>query len=175
MIIVYIAIIGAIVGFIAGYCDYGDIWDGILSSLMTSFIGLILGLMVLLVGTSFYDSVPEENRETIIVEDHELIALRDNFNTEGCGFIFSSYIDEDLYYVYLYEGSRGITNNKVRAENTYIKYLENEDETPYILKYQEQHKNHFLNNLWLWGETYYTIYLPQGSVIENVYEVDLEG
>ena len=175
MILVYIAIIGTIIGFIVGYCDYGDIWDGIIGSLVFSFIGLIVGLMVLLVGTSFYDSVPAENRETIIVEDHELIALRDNFNTEGRGFVFSSYINEDLYYVYLYEGSRGITSGKVRTENTYIKYLENEDETPYILECKEQHKSQFLNNLWLWGETYYTIHLPQGSVIENVYEVDLEG
>lgn len=173
MIMFYIAIICAIVGFICGYCDCGDVIDGVLSSLMCSFIGLFLGLIVLLVGTSFYNSVPAENRETVIVEDHELIALRDNFNTEGRGFIFSSYIDEDLYYVYLYEGFHGITSGKVKATNTYIKYLENEDETPYILKCTEQHKNHFLNHLWLWGATYYTIHLPQGSVIENVYEVDL--
>lgn len=173
MIIVYVAIICAIIGFIIGYCDCGDVIDGILSSLMSLFIGLLLGLMVWLVGMGSFGSVPAENRETIIVEDHELIALRDNFNAEGRGFIFSSYIDEDLYYVYLYEGPRGITSGKVNAENTYIKYLENEDETPYILKHQEQHKNHFLNHLWVWGEIYYTIYLPQGSVIENVYEVDL--
>ena len=173
MIIVYIAIIGAIVGFICGYCDCGDVFDGILGSIASLFIGLLLGLMVWTVGASCYETVPAENRESIVVEDHELIALRDNFNTEGRGFVFSSYIDEDLYYVYLYDGPRGITNGKVKAENAYIKYLENEDETPYILEWREQHKNNFLNHLWCWGEIYYTIHLPQGSVIENAYEVDL--
>lgn len=173
MIIVYVAIICAIIGFIWGYCDCGDIFDGAIGSLMSLFIGFLIGFAVLLIGTGFYDSVPAENRETVIGEDHELIALRDNFNTEGHGFLFSSHIDEDLYYIYLYEGPRGITNGKVKADNTYIKYLENEDETPYIVKCMEQHKNHFLNHLWAWGEVYYTIYLPQGSVIENVYEVDL--
>lgn len=173
MIIVYIAIICAIIGFIVGYCDCSYIGDGVVGSIAFLFIGFALGMTVLVVGGLSYNDVPAENRESIIVEDHELIALRDNFNIEGHGFLFSSYIDEDLYYVYLYEGPRGITSGKVKAENTYIKYLENEDETPYIIKYMEQHKNHFLNHLWFWGETYYTIYLPQGSVIENVYEVDL--
>lgn len=173
MIIFYIGIICAIIGFICGYCDCGDIIDGILGLIASLFIGFFLGLIVWCFGASCYETVPAENRESVIVEDYELIALRDNFNTEGRGFIFSSYIDEDLYYVYLYDGPRGITSGKVKAENTYIKYLESANETPYILEQREQHKNHFLNHLWVWGETYYTIHLPQGSVIENVYEVDL--
>ena len=173
MIILICAILGAAIGFIACIAEYGFDIDAFFAGFLTGLIGLLCGTFIWCCVPTF-DSVPQANRETVITEDYELIALKDNFGYQGQRYVFSSYIDEDLYYVYMYHGNRGITSGKAQANKAYIKYLTNDAETPYIEKISESHKNDLWDALWLWGETYYIIHLPQGSVVENVFEINLE-
>ena len=170
-----------IIGFLIGAICYAVEWgyldiEGFLIGITGAFVGLLVGFIVLLIGFLCFDGIAQEDRVIKEVGNPiELIALKDNFNTHGSGFIFSSYVDEDLYYIYIYEDEqRGMSTNKIKADSAYIKYLEDDTTKPYIQEWMEESNNAFLNWLFCWGEYGYTIYLPQGSVIENVYEINLE-
>ena len=104
----------------------------------------------------------------------ELVALKDNFQVEGSRFLFSSVVNEKLKYTYIYDTNMGMTTGSVDADKTYIEYI-GEDEIPYIQTWIKRPKNTVFEKLFLSKEgTYYTIYLPEGSIIENAYEIDLE-
>ena len=184
MFLVIAIIVGAILGFLCyfgeyGFYDWTDIFD--FDAWAVGFMGAIIGALIGIMGIVFsaicFDTMPDSDKVIVPTGERvELIALKDNMNIHGQGFLFSSYIDEDLYYIYIYEDeNRGMTTNKIRADRAYVRYLSDEFGTPYIEKFEETHKSDFLNWLWCWGGYGYTIYLPQGSVIENVYEIDLEG
>ena len=105
-----------------------------------------------------------------------LVVWLRNFNDQKKLFQYGNVVhaSKALKYVYLYEDEiRGITTNTVDADKTYIKYIDN-SEAPHIQKWSEVSKSKVFNWLFCPCTVRYTIYLPEGSVIENTYEVDLE-
>ena len=157
---------------------WGLFEDGIGSAFFLGFfggfIGLLIGLLIVLFGCCIFENMPAESKAIEYNEDVKLIAIKDNFGINGRGYLFSSYVKDELKYVYLYEDEiRGITTNSVDADKAYIKYIDN-SETPHIQKWSEVSKSRVFNWLFCPGTVRYTIYLPEGSVIENTYEVDLE-
>lgn len=175
MIFFICIIIGIIVGVAVIWSDWGfSIGETFLGAICGGFIGTLVGLIILLIGMGWFETVPNSEKNIVHDEQIEVLALKDNFNIEGSGFLLSMYVEEDLKYVYVYNDSeRGMAADKIDADYAYIKYIE-DNEQPYIQKWHEESKNRFIEWLFKPGYTYYTIYLPQGSVIEGTYEVDLE-
>lgn len=168
-------------------CLAGTIWsiyqgwdfDGVGGAILGGILGLLISLLVFLVGglicmgiMSCYD---EAKCETIYGEKPELVALVDNSMMSGHSYLGSGYFNENLKYVYLYEDPvKGMKAEKIDADYAYIKYI-SENETPYIQPWCNEPKNGFMN--FMFGDfatTYYTIYLPEGSVITNTYNIDLQ-
>lgn len=173
MIIFIICIAVAVGCFLWGLFEDG-IGSAFFLGFFGGFIGLLIGLLVVLFGCCMFENMPAESKAIEYNEDVKLIALKDNFGINGQGYLFSSYVEDELKYVYLYEDEiRGITTNSVDADKAYIKYIDN-SETPHIQKWSEVSKSRVFNWLFCPGTVRYTIYLPEGSVIENTYEVDLE-
>lgn len=173
MIMFIICIVVAVGCFLWGLSE-----DGIGSAFFLGFLGgllgLLIGTLIILLGCGVFESMPAESKVIEYNEDVKLIALKDNFGTSGRGYLFSAYVKDELKYVYLYEDEiRGITTNTVDADKTYIKYIDN-SEIPHIQKWSEVSKSAVFNWLFCPCTVRYTIYLPEGTVIENTYEVDLE-
>ena len=173
MIMLIICIIAAIGCFLWGLSEDG-IGSAFFLGFFGGFIGFLVGMLVVLFGCCVFENMPAESKAIEYNEDVKLIALKDNFGTSGKGYLFSAYVKDELKYVYLYEDEiRGITTNTVDADKTYIKYIDN-SEIPHIQKWSEVSKSAVFNWLFCPCTVRYTIYLPEGTVIENTYEVDLE-
>ena len=173
MIMLIICIVVAVGCFLWGLSEDG-IGSAFFLGFFGGFIGFLIGLLVVLFGCSMFESMPAESKAIEYNEDVKLIALKDNFGTSGRGYLFSAYVKDELKYVYLYEDEiRGITTNTVDADKTYIKYIDN-SEIPHIQKWSAVSKSRVFNWLFCPCTVRYTIYLPEGSVIESTYEVDLE-
>ena len=173
MIMLIICIVVAVGCFLWGLSEDG-IGSAFFLGFFGGFIGFLIGLLVVLFGCSMFESMPAESKAIEYNEDVKLIALKDNFGTSGRGYLFSAYVKDELKYVYLYEDEiRGITTNTVDADKTYIKYIDN-SETPHIKKWSEVSESKVFNWLFCPCTVRYTIYLPEGAIIENTYEVDLE-
>ena len=161
--IFFIVFVIVVVG-ICVLCEVlGDYWyDGLPGGVV---LGLIAGLAVLLIGLNQFNELPDSEKRFEYGEMTELIALKDN--------TFLSRHGEDLKYIYFYESPRGITYGEIDADDAYIHYI-SAGETPRIQEWKEYSKSNFKNWLFSIERTYYTIYLPEGSVIENSYQIDLD-
>ena len=153
--------------------DWGFEWSSFFFSFLVGIGGFLVGMLIALIASACFSSQPIEDCRIEQRDQIELVALKDGFQMEGSAFLFSSVVNEELKYTYIYETKMGKTTNSLDADNCYIKYVE-DDIHPYIQKWEVMPKSDFVN--WLFIPSYYkyTIYLPQGSVIENVYEIDLE-
>ena len=177
--ILFIILIGCILGFaIWGFCEewYGRfewscIWNSLLGGVLGAFGGILIGLIVFLIGNICCSPC---NGPIEIQETTELVALKDNQGIEGYGFLFSGGVNDKLKYYYIYdEPQRGLTTDSVNADISYIRYVD-EGTQPYMEEWVQRHENKVL--WWLFGaeETGYTFYLPEGSVIQDYYQIDLE-
>lgn len=171
IIIVILSIIGSLIYFHREF----ELLDSFFLSIIAGFAGLLIGILIMIAGSAIWSACAEPDDWTIV--DHErtdMIALKDGFHIEGTAFLFSSVVNENLEYTYIYEESAlGLTANTIKAKSAYIKYI-NADEIPYIQKWRSRPKSDLIYWLFCPGSYKYTIYLPQGSVIENAYEIDLE-
>lgn len=150
--------------------DFGSI---IFSIFIGPIIGFFIGAMVMATGNFTLSTLPADARVIEVCGDENIIALKDNFQVNGTAFVFTSVIDENLKYSFLYETDMGIKSYSVNANRSYIKYI-NANETPHVQHWKEVSANKLFNWLFMPGTSYWTFYLPEGSVIENTYEVDLE-
>lgn len=172
--IVIICVVAAMAIFlIAAIREWGFEWGNFFFSFVVGLGGLLVGLIIALFASMIFSTIPIEDCKIVETDKVELVALKDNFQIEGSAFLFSSVVNESLKYTYIYETDMGLTTQSVRADNSYIKYID-EDETPYIQTWQVRPHSDFINWLFFPGYEKHTIYLPHGSVIENVYKVDLE-
>lgn len=166
-----VAVIAAIIGIflvvkIINCYGFGDV---IFSIFAGGSLGAALGLLILALINSSLAYWPAEWVKTEQIEPIKIVALKDN----GCDYIYKSYINEDLSYVYLYEDEKGIAMDEISAKDAHIKYIK-EGETPRIEGEYIRPKNDILYYLFLHSDPEYTIYLPENSIIEGIYEVDLE-
>lgn len=174
MIIIICGIIGMAICLIYIYRTDGC-FEGsdILLSAVVGVAGLLAGFLIWIFSFNVFSATPIDECQINVDKRVNLIALKDNFQTEGSGFLFSTVINEELKYTYVYESYIGITTDTIDADEVYIKYIE-ENDTPYIEILNIRPHSDFVN--WLFSCDYnkYIIYIPKGSIIENVYEIDLE-
>lgn len=172
--IIGILAIAFMVGFlIHEHRDWGLSFGSFGLSLLVAVAGAFVGFLACLFAMVIFIAMPEDTKVVEYGAKTELVALKDNFQVEGSAFLLSSVVNEELKYTYIYDTEMGLTTDSISADDAYIKYI-GEDETPYIQTWAKQPKNIIFKWLFYPETTYYTIYLPEGSVIENVYEVDLE-
>lgn len=135
---------------------------GILSAILALLVTFVLGCGV--VGCC--------DTEWVETNTTEIVALSDNVGLEGQIYLRRGYIKDKLSYYYIIDTEFGLKADSVSADKCYIKYT---NDKPYIVTYKETVKNDFVR--WVFGDisnTQYTIYLPEGSVITDYYEIDLE-
>ena len=174
MIIVISMIIAIIILVCVEIKEWGISWRIFEGIGLGFLVGLLCGFLLLLFGNAFCLGMAEENMTVDTIETTELIALKDNYTLEGEAFLFSSVVNENLTYTYLYQApNKGIATKSIKAADAYLNYI-NENEKPYIQKITEIPRFKILYWLFLIENTYYSIYLPQESIIENVYEINLE-
>ena len=156
------------------YCWYKDLWCGvgtcILETIATLMVSFFITAFIVTLSSdiiSMNDNVIEYNK----VLDSKIIALKDNQNVNGNFYIMGEYIDKDLYYYYAIETEFGYKTEKIKAENAYIKYTNDE---PHIEKYNPDFTNETLYFLGTCTrDDRYIIYCPDGTVT-NEFNIDLE-
>lgn len=173
MIMFILAIAAFIVILVYCICVEGFEIAHILVALLAAFIGFVVGFFICIAANAIHNSIPIEKCRVEEIEKTELIALKDNYLVSGSAFLFSSTINEELTYTYMYDTPMGITTKTIDADNVYIEYI-NEDEVPYIQKWSIEHRNKIIAWLFAIGKYKYTIHLPEGSIIENTFEINLE-
>lgn len=174
MIIVIGFFLAMIIFLIYTHFEYGLDLESCIFSLIMGCLGSALSLVIFLIAGCIFESLPAENKMVEELDRVELIALKDNFEMNGSAFLFSTVINEKLEYTYVYEEpGRGLTTASIDADEAYIQYID-ESEQPYIETWLERPKNNFVNWLFCPGSVHHTIYLPYGSVIENIFEINLE-
>ena len=153
--------------------EWGWEWSSFFFSFIIALVGFLTGVMICFIASGIFSFQPIEDCRIEKREQIELVALKDDFQIEGSVFLFSSVVDQELKYTYIYETDYGRTTNSIDADQCYVKYI-GKDINPYIQKWEVMPKSNFINWLFKPGYYKYTIYLPEGSVIENIYEIDLE-
>lgn len=146
-----------------------DVGDCILMSIVILVMGSIITLLILVFSSGAVSS--GDVFEFKQVEDIPIIALKDNQNTEGHFYLTGGYVNESLYYYYAIETEFGYKTEKIKADNAYIKYT---NEQPHIERYEGDFADAWR---YLWGFPVcvdrYIIYCPEGTVDET-FLIDLE-
>ena len=173
MFMIIVAIAAFIIFNIVTIKEWGWEWGNFAFSFLVGLGGFLGGMFICLMASSIFMEMPIEDGVIKDKSDIELIALKDGIQMEGSAFLFSTVIDHELKYTYIYETKMGRTTDSVDADECYIKYL-SADETPHIKQWAVCPKSEIINWLFCCEYYRYTIYLPEGSVIENVYEINLE-
>lgn len=161
------------------YVDVDDICEGFLLGLLGIATGLLISLFVC--GLIIPGIAMANDAETVITgeEATKLYALKDNSGVSGSFFLGCGSVETDNYIYYItYEDGKGYeVKNQSSNYNVYIDYLTNENckyEDPVKVEYSCKFKNPILNFL-TWGpDGWTTFYVPEGSVLENYYSIDLE-
>lgn len=173
MIMIICAVVAMVIFLGVTIRDYGFEWGFFFMSFLVGIVGSLVGVVITVIAMAIFSSTPIEDCKIVETDKIELIALKDNFQIEGSVFLFSSIVNEKLEYTYIYETDMGLTTQSIRADDAYIKYID-ENETPYLQAWEVRPRSNFIYYMFCPGYCKYTIYLPYGSVIENVYEIDLE-
>lgn len=167
MIIVVCAVIAVIFG-LWYWVSEGHYFEDLIWVLLCGVAGLLIGFVILLCAQPlFFDAQYDEQ----LVETVDLIALEDNFGVQGSAYLCSTQIDSELKYTYLYKSTRGLTTGTIDADDAYLRY---DAQFPHIEIYEEHHSNAILDWLFCSGGTFYVIYVPEGSIVTNSYNVDLK-
>lgn len=140
-----------------------------------AFIGIIvicLMTVVLWLATIGLANATDPVLESTKTDRVEIIALKDSVGTESSFYLGTGYIDDEMHYVYMTETDKGMSMEKIKAEDVFLKYVEGD--TPHIDTIHYNYTNSFLD-WFLPGdakqETY--IYIPEGSLTTE-YVIDLE-
>ena len=98
------------------------------------------------------------------VATYDIGAINDNY-------ISQYYKDNGPCYSFLYSTDNGLKIETIDADDATIVYTE---EDPYIVVNNLRFVNPILNFLCGPWSTEYTIYIPEGSVIQDTYRINLE-
>lgn len=100
-----------------------------------------------------------------------IIALNDSTGVNGrSGFLGSGYVEDELYYYYMTDTKEGFQAKKIKAEDTYVRYSDEQIVETYTAT---NFKNKLLWLIALPIKSFHIVYIPEGSIIEN-YRIDLE-
>jgi len=168
-----IAITLTILTFIVAWMD-----DGFLEGIKVLIVGLLISSIFLV--PSIYlvkhaDELSKTPKEYIVLSESKIIALKDNSNISGSFsgsiFISSGYIEQQMYYFYMYETDKGKMMGKMVSDKTYI--VETNEKSPSIICKQEKYKDERAN-YWLEPSAVeYYIYVPKGT-IDTTYKINLQ-
>lgn len=177
---IILLIIGIVGGFIFGCIDGGDLFLGFLGSfagfLFAVLISMIVCGLVIPIAADAVGAIHSIEK----VEVTPLYALKDNSNISGTFFLGSGSVNETDYYYYIVreEGKGYCVHKKAINNYTYLDYLSSENceyNEPCLAYYYDEWDNKILR-FFAWSpENWHTFYVPEGSIIENYYEVNLEG
>lgn len=156
-------IIGFIIALVAGV----DFEIALVFGAICAFVVfLIIALVAAIVAAN-------SDMEWVEVSKTPIVALSNNVGIQGRTYLRSGYVEDTLSYYYITETDMGLKTHKVNANNSYIKYT---TEQPYMITYKLTYTNDFV--IWAFGNcadsTRYTFYLPEGSVITDYYNIDLQ-
>lgn len=167
MIIVICAVIAVIFGLWYWFSE-GHCFEDLIFVLLGGVVGFLVGLLIMLCAQPLFFNAQYDEQ---LVETVELITLEDNFGVQGSAYLFSTQIDSELKYTYLYNSARGLTTGTIDANDAYLRY---DAKSPHIEIYEEHHCNAILDWLFCPGGTFYVIYVPEGSIVTNSYNIDLK-
>jgi hypothetical protein len=131
---------------------------------------------------SYHEDILESSKQ-IYVEDwkYDLVALKDNRdikgNFHGGLFVSSGYINQDLYYYYIIDTSKGKAIQKISASNTYIDDTSlNVQPTVSCGHYEFEDSNWYRDIFWTifpyQGKECYLV-VPTGT-IDKTFNINLE-
>lgn len=163
-IIVFVLIIGGI----NIYLIYDREWDGgsFGCSLLIGALGLLLvGLATLIMFASadtYYKIEPIE-----CVKTTEIYALEDNVTS----YVYRYCANDKITYSYIYQDEFGMKSEIIKDTHTYIRF--GDKDTHRLEEWRGRFTNKFYS--WYFGdETVYIFVVPEGSVIQESYNIDLK-
>jgi hypothetical protein len=148
------------------YYDWGEKFS-------LTFLSALAAFLVAILLTIFGGAITTSVAETTYVKtnDTKIIALHGGVSTDGCFYITSGRVGDDLYYYYAVETQFGYKTERVKAGVAYIKYT---DEEPHIEEYAQEFVNEASYMFGIpMGSNQYIIYCPEGTIITD-FEIDLE-
>ena len=172
--------VGIIGGFLFGLLDGGDFCLGLLGSVAGCLLAVLISMLVCGLLIPITADAAGATHSIEKVEVTPLYALKDNSNLSGTFFLGSGSVNETDYYYYIVrEEGKGYCVQKKAVNNyTYLDYLNSEGceyDEPCLAYYYDEWDSKILR-FFAWSpENWHTFYVPEGSIIENYYEVDLEG
>lgn len=163
----YIVLIGIVMGIAFGiYTERNEeIGDKVVMAIMGACIGMFSGFMIsIIMGGAILPT------EYVLVDESELVALRDNGSVEGNFFLGCGSIDKEFYYFfYKKDATNKITFGKLPVEEVLI--IEEHRTDPTIKEYRKKGKYS------RWAVTpssaKYEIYVPMGTIV-NQFKLDLK-
>lgn len=164
MFLVLFVIICAVVGFIIGFRDFCSVLEGVFGMFAGSLVGVLLYFAIAGISISFTQPQTE-------TEMQEIAALADNSRYEHykSGYLICNG-NEQLKYTYMYKTDKGLTVKEVKANQSYIRDL-SENEQPYVIITTTYYKNIIVGKVITKYE--YTFYLPPNSIVTD-YKIDLQ-
>lgn len=162
--------IGITVFFI--YKSHNDSWfdwsDAFLGSVLTLIVSVMFAAALLLF-SSVFATAADAHIDYELETDTKMIALKDNSDITGSKFVFSGYVDDDLYYYYATDTELGYKVEKVKASRSYIRYSDN----THIEKYNAVYSNWFVRLITFPEDDRYIIYCPD-KTITQAFGINLE-
>ena len=136
--------------------------------LFVTFLAFLLSLAMIGLCSSVAVIFPQTCEKSSM---EHIIALDDSTGVSGrAGFLGSGYVEDELYYYYMTDAKEGFQAKKIKAEDTYVRY----SDEPIVETYTATNfKNKLLWLIALPIKSFYIVYIPEGSIIEN-HRIDLE-
>ena len=172
--------VGIIGGFLFGCIVGGDFFIGLLSSILGFLMAALISILVCGLIIPIAADAAGATHSVEKVDVTPLYALKDSSNITGSFFLGTGSVDETDYYHYIVkeEGKGYIVEKLVVNDYVYLDYLNSENceyDEPCLVYYHDEWDNKVLR-FFAWSPiNWHTFYIPEGSIIENYYEVDLEG
>lgn len=162
-VIIIFIILSIIWGYLL-FCDALCIFDYFVSIIGGLGLGFLSTILFTLIAVCIIDLADPEVYSAEEIATYDISAIKDNY--------ISQYYGEDgPCYSFLYLTDNGLKTETIDADNATIVYTE---EDPYIVVNNLRFVNPILNFLCGPWSTEYTIYIPEGSVIQDTYRIDLE-
>ena len=112
-------------------------------------------------------NIDNPNYQMVTIKENKLIALSEGNGSESNKYVSVSTPSRgSLRYSYIYETDAGYMNNKIISDYVFVKYIK-EDETPKVVTWTLHFSNPVKDFLFNVFNTYYTLYIPEGSIILN--------
>jgi hypothetical protein len=153
------------------YWIHEDFWKPISAIISVMLAFVIAGIVSLVMGGLVTVFADVQSYET---ESVELIALKDNLGVNGNYFLFSGNVNSEMQYTFLANEPEGITMKTISVKDykCYIKYT---DGQPYMTTNVYKFTDPILQKLLPCAKnSYYTFYIPEGSIADNAFLIDLE-